>query len=172
VIRYPKVYRSRSVQRAVVIRPATSDDVEALLKFFNDLPEEDRLHLRVDVTQREVMKRRMSPSPHWTVVRLIGLFGDRIVGEASLFESHVGEIRLLVAREFRGTGLASYIGRQIFAHAINMGIEKIEGQMMEDEEHSVRCLESLGFEREGVLRNFVKDIKGNHHNLLIMSLRT
>ncbi len=177
MIRYPKVFKGKD-GRAVVVRLATSDDIEALLTFFTNLPEEDRLHLRVDVTQRDVMTRRMGPVPRWTVVRLIGLFGDQVVAEASIshrtygFESHVGEMRLLVANDFRRSGLATFLGRQVFAHAIVMDLEKIEAEMMEDEDHAVCCAEELGFEREGVLKNFVKDIKGNYHDLLIMSLYT
>ncbi len=177
MIRYPKVYRA-SDGRVIVIRPASSDDINALLEFFVSLPEEDRLHLRVDVTQRDVMRRRMMAQSHWEVVRLIGIFGDRVVAECSIarrtygFESHVGEMRLLVDPDFRGSGLATYLGRQIFAHAIMMDIEKIEACMMEDDERAVACAERLGFEREGVLPNFVKDIKGNNHNLLIMALST
>lgn len=176
MIRYPKVFRARD-GRAIVVRPATPGDLDALVAFFRGLPEEDRLHLQVDVTQREVMKRRMAPQPRWEVLRLLGLFGDSIVGEASIarrthgFESHVGEMRFLVAEDFRAAGLGSFLGRQLFAHAIVMDIEKVQAEMMEDDHPSVRCTEQLGFEREGVLKNFVKDIKGNHHNLLIMSLR-
>jgi RimJ/RimL family protein N-acetyltransferase len=177
MIRYPKVFRADD-GRAIVVRPATADDINPLLEFFTSLPEEDRLHLRVDVTQRDVMRRRMMPQPHWDVVRLIGIFGDRVVAECSIarrtygFQSHVGEVRLLVAPAFRGAGLATYLGRQLIAHAIMMDVEKLEAAMMEDDVRSVRYAERLGFEREGVLKNFVKDIKGNRHNLLILSLST
>jgi len=175
VIRYPKVFRARD-GRAIVVKTATPDDINPLLTFFTSLPEENRMHLRVDVTQRDVMRRRMTPPPRWSVVRLIGQFGDQVVAEASLshrtygLESHVGEVRLLVADDLRGTGLATFLGRQILAHAVIMDLEIIEAQLMEDDLHAVRCAERLGFEREGVLENFVKDIKGNYHNLLIMSL--
>ncbi|MFC1572094.1 GNAT family N-acetyltransferase [Candidatus Eisenbacteria bacterium] len=177
MIRYPKVFRGRD-GRTLVIRPATRDDIDSLLAFFVSLPEEDRLHLRVDVTQAEVMKRRMTPPAHWEVFRLIGLFGDKVVGEASIahrtygFETHVGEIRILVGPDFRSSGLGTFLGRQLLAHAIVMDLEKVEVEMMEDDERSVQLIEQLGFEREGVLKDFVKDIKGNNHDLLIMSLRT
>jgi RimJ/RimL family protein N-acetyltransferase len=132
----------------------------------------------VDVTQRDVMKRRLGPFRRWDVVRLVALFGDRVVGESSIahrnygFESHVGDLRLLVDPGFRSSGLATFLGRRIFAHAIDMDLEKIEAEVMEDDVHAVRCAEELGFEREGVLKGFVKDIKGNYHDLLIMALST
>jgi RimJ/RimL family protein N-acetyltransferase len=177
VIRYPKVFRVKD-GRAIVVRPAGPGDLDPLLTFFNNLPEEDRMHLRVDVTERDVMKRRMLPQAHWTTVRLIGSFGDQIVAEASIarrnygFDSHIGETRILIAEDFRSTGLAGYLGRQMIAHSIVMDLEKVEAHMMEDDIHAVRLAERIGFEREGVLKDFVKDIKGNYHDLLIMSLST
>jgi RimJ/RimL family protein N-acetyltransferase len=177
MIRYPKVYRAKD-GRAIVVRPASADDVTPLVEFFLSLPEEDRLHLRVDVTQRDVMHRRLKDQPHWEVVRLMGIFGNDVVAECSIahrtygFESHVGEMRLLVAPDFRRSGLATYLGRQIFAHAIMMDLEKIEAAVMADDAQSVRCIKQLGFEREGVLKGFVKDVQGNNHDLLMLSLST
>ncbi len=177
MIRYPKVYRAKD-GRAIVVRPSAAEDINPLLEFFSRLPEDDRLHLRVDVTQREVMRRRMLPRPHWEVVRLIGEFGDRVVAESSIahrtygFESHVGEVRVLVAPDFRGTGLATYLGRQLFAHAMLMDLQKVQACMMADDELAQRFAERLGFEPEGVLNSFVKDVQGNNHDLMVMSLST
>jgi len=177
MIRYPRAFKCRD-GRVVAVRPLTPDDLEPLLEFFAALPEKDRLHLRVDVTQRDIVKRRLSPPPHWNALRLIALSDSRIVAEASIahrtygFESHVGEVRLIVAKDFRRTGLAYYMGRQILAHGIMENVERVEVHLMDDQIPVIRCFEKLGFEEEGVLKDFLKDIKGNYHNLLIMSLRT
>lgn len=177
MIRYPKVFRAKD-GRVIVVRPATPADINPLLEFFVNLPEEDRLHLRVDVTQRDIMRRRMMEQPHWEVVRLVGILGDQVVAECSIahrtygFESHVGEVRMLVAPDYRGSGLATYLGRQIFAHAILMDLEKLEACMMADDIHAIRCAERLGFEAEGVLRDFAKDVQGNNHHLQFMALST
>ncbi|MBD3235900.1 MAG: GNAT family N-acetyltransferase [Candidatus Eisenbacteria bacterium] len=177
MIRYPRAFRCRD-GRVVTVRPLERSDLEPLLEFFASLPEEDRLHLRVDVTQREIVRRRLSPLPHWNVLRLIALNGERIVAEASVahrtygFEAHVGEARLLVAESFRHCGLGSYLSRQLLAHGITENLEKVEVHLMDDQLPVIRFFERLGFERDGVLKDFVKDIRDRHHNLLIMSLRT
>lgn len=174
---YPRAYKCRD-GRVVAVRPLVRDDLEPLLRFFAALPEEDRLHLRVDVTQRDIVERRMMPPPHWNVVRLIAQQGPRIVAEASLanrsygFGSHVGEERLLVAADFRHNGLGSYLARRMIGHAVAADLQKITVELMEDQTHVARFFEQLGFEREGVLADFVKDIRDRHHNLLVMSLRT
>ncbi len=177
MIRYPKVFKTRD-GRVVLVRPATADDLDRLLDFFQRLPEEDRLYLRVDVTQRDIMVRRMNPPEHWSVLRLVPLFGEKIVGEAVIahraygFESHVGEVRISIDPEFRRCGLATFLGHQIIAHAIVEDLEKLQAEIMDTQTPAIRCFEKLGFEKEGELKDFVKDIKGRCHNLLIMSLRT
>ncbi len=173
----PRVFRCRD-GRVVTVRPLDPVDLDPLWSFFLALPEEDRQHLRVDVSQRDIVARRMSPPPYTSVLRLVALSGERIVAEASLahptrgFEAHVGEVRLIVAGGFRRSGLAEYLGRQLLVHAAAEGLEKVQALMMEDQPAAMRCFTKLGFEREGVLHGFVKDVRGGEHDLLIMSLRT
>jgi ribosomal protein S18 acetylase RimI-like enzyme len=177
MVRYPTAFRC-SDGRVVAVRPVTPEDLDRLMAFFEQLPTDDRMHLRVDVTQRDLVRQRLSPPPHWNVLRLVALQGERIVAEASVehrtygFEAHVGEMRLIVATDFRRTGLAHYLGRRIFAHGIAENLERIEAHVMEDRPAVVHCFEKLGFERIGSLRGFVKDIEGVDHDLLILALRT
>ena len=54
--------------RSVAVRTLTKDDVDRSLAFFCSLPPEDRRYLRVDVTRRELVERRiddMSASNGW-----------------------------------------------------------------------------------------------------------
>jgi RimJ/RimL family protein N-acetyltransferase len=159
------------------VRPLAPEDLAPLLAFFAALPADDRLHLRVDVTQRDIVARRFIPPPHWNVLRLVALSGERLVAEASIehrtygFESHVGQVRLIVAPDFRGTGLAHYLGVQVLAHGVAENLARIEAHLMHDQAAAIRCFERLGFEPEGVLEGFVKDVHGNEHNLLVLSLR-
>lgn len=177
MVRYPRAFRCRD-GRVVTVRPLERDDLQPLVEFFAALPDEDRLHLRVDVTQRDIVRRRLSPLTHWNVLRLIAVCGKRIVAEASMahrtygFEAHVGEARLLVAEDFRHCGLGSYLSRQLLAHGIIENIEKVEVHLMDDQLPVIRFFEKLGFEKDGVLKGFLKDIRDRPHNLLIMSLRT
>jgi RimJ/RimL family protein N-acetyltransferase len=177
MVHYPKQFRC-SDGRVVAVRPVTLDDLDRLMAFFAALPAQDRLHLRVDVSQRELVRERLSPPPRWNVLRLVAGHGARIVAEASIehrtygFEAHVGEVRLIVAQDFRRTGLADFLGRQVLAHGIAEDLAKIEAHVMADQPAVIRCFEKLGFERTGTLHGFVKDLAGKDHDLLILALRT
>ena len=59
--------------REVVIRPLAKDDVDRSLAFFRGLPDEDRAYLRVDVTKREVMERRIREIDLGRVGRLVAV---------------------------------------------------------------------------------------------------
>ena len=161
----------------VEIRPLHEDDYEKSLRFFRDLPEADRTYLRVDVTDPEVVRQRMKGSPLENVFRLIALDGDRIVADGDLrwpdhgWMSHVGEVRVIIAKEYRRRGLASLLYRQLFIQAVKSGMEKLEVLMMPQQISARKCVEKLGFTEEGLLKGFVKDGKGNLQDLLIMSTK-
>ena len=65
--------------------------------------------------------------------------------------------------------MANIIVRELFVEAVKEGPEKIEAEIMEDNIAGIKCVETLGFIREGVLKDFVTDVKGNKHNLVVMS---
>jgi hypothetical protein len=66
----------------VLIRPLTEEDLERSLAFFTSLGEEDRAYLRVDVTKREVVERRIQAMETGMVKRLVGLVDNHIVARS------------------------------------------------------------------------------------------
>ncbi|MFC2172750.1 GNAT family N-acetyltransferase [Acidobacteriota bacterium] len=161
----------------VTIRPMiTPGDYEKSLQFFQDLPEKDKLYLRIDVDNPKVVERRMGGGYLEKTFRLVAESEDgRLVADATLatpqqgWTSHVGDMRVIVARDFRQSGLATILYRQVFIEAVKMGLEKLEIRMMPQQEAARKCVEKLGFTEEGVLKGFAMDIKGKRQDLLIMS---
>jgi RimJ/RimL family protein N-acetyltransferase len=153
----------------------TEEDFERYFRFFSELPEEDRLYLQVDVTDPEVVRLRLKTNPLMIVYRVVVLQEDRIVADATLrspkagWMSHVGEIRIIIARDFRSKGLASMLYRKLFIQAVRQGLEKIEAHMTPQQGAARKCVERLGFREEGILPGFVMDIHGNLQDLVIMS---
>ena len=173
---YPKTFELKDGS-SVLVRLMSEDDFEKSYRFFQNLPEEDRLFLRVDVTDKDVLKRRLRKEDCYMedCVRLVAEHEDEIVADATLYRpshgwtSHTGGIRYIIAKEYRNKGLASLLARELFVVAVKEGIEKLEAEVMEDNIAGLRSIEKLGFKKEGVLKEFVTDIKGDKHNLVIMS---
>lgn len=160
----------------VIIRPLRQDEFNRSYKFFCDLPEEDRAYLRVDVTDPEVVKVRMATNPLENAFRLVALQNDCIVADGTLtwpdhgWMSHVGEVRVIIAKEYRRLGMATLLYRKLFIQAVKENLEKIEAKMMPEQVSAMKCVERLGFKKEGVLSGFVKDGTGNLRDLIIMSV--
>jgi len=59
--------------------------------------------------------------------------------------------------------------QEIFALALESGIEKMVARMTTDQKGAIATFEGLGFRPEALLRDHVKDIDGNTHDLVVMS---
>lgn len=163
----------------VWIRALNGEDCDRCYRFFNELPEEDRLYLRFDMTDPEIVRMRLQRYEAEKIFH-IGAFADegmeRLVGEGSLewpsfgWLSHVGSLRAITARTHRRKGLATVLFRDLFIQAVKEGLEKAEARMPREQQDAVGCLEKLGFTEEGILPGFVLDLHGVPHDLLIMSV--
>jgi len=170
---YPKTATLKD-GRTVVIRPLTRNDFDKLYTFFQALPEEDRLFLRHDVTDPEVVGSWVENIDFRRVVALVAEDADRIVADGTLhmalhgWSRHVGHLRLVTARTHRNVGLGTVLARELVAVAERNQLEKVQAQVIEDNIGSVKMFEHLGFHVGAVLPEMVRDQKGNRRNLAIM----
>ncbi|MEW6368442.1 MAG: GNAT family N-acetyltransferase [Acidobacteriota bacterium] len=173
---YPKTVELKD-GTSIVVRPMNERDLDKSFEFFRRLSEEDRTFLRVDVTNREALERRMHPDG-WdeeSCFRLVAEKDGTIVADATLcrpkhgWTSHTAALRYIIDRDFRHKGLAGVLVRELFIAAVREGVEKVEVEIMEDNIGAIKSVEKIGFKREGTLRDFVTDIKGRKHNLAILS---
>jgi L-amino acid N-acyltransferase YncA len=160
--------------RVVTIRPLANGDFDKLYNFFKALPDEDRLFMRHDVTSPEVVGKWVEQLNFERAIPLVAEDHDRIVADGTLhFDSHgwathVGHVRLVTSRTHRHVGLGTLVARELVALAEKRGLEKLQSQVIEDNVGSVRLFEKLGFKVVAVLKDLVKDQKGEKRNLAIM----
>lgn len=173
---YPKSFELKD-GTPIVVRPLIKNDFEKSYDFFNNLSDDDRLFLKCDVTDKDVVERRMNPDSWDTeyCYRLIAEKENQIIADATICQpkhgwtSHTSTLRYIVLKKYRGLGLANIIVRELFVEAVKQGVEKIEAEIIEENLAGIKCVEKLGFIREGVLADFATDVKGNKHNLVVMS---
>jgi len=158
----------------VVIRELTLDDLEKSLAFFSQLPKEDRVYLRVDVTKPENVEQRIKRMKIDNVHRLIAVSGDRIVADGALeleteeWEQHMAELRLIVAHDFQRKGLGLLMARELFTLAASKNVEEVVARFMAPQKAARSVLEKLGFHQDTVLHDYVRDIDGNKRDLVLM----
>ena len=158
----------------VTIRPMVRGDADALFGFFERVPKEDRLFLREDVTDRKIIEHWAESLDYGKVLPLVALESDTIVADATLhrrktgWTSHVGKVRLVVDKAFRGKGLGSRMVQELIDIAEREGLEKLVAEVMDSQETAKLAFERLGFKQEAVLGNFVRDQAGKTHDVIIM----
>jgi len=81
----------------------------------------------------------------------------------------VGELRVAVARAYRRKGLATALAGLLVRLATDQGVDKFIVEVVENQVGALRTFEKLGFHKEAVLRDHVKDRSGMRRDLLILA---
>lgn len=162
----------------VELWPMTPDDAPALLEFYRALPQEDLLYLREDVTSAASMQRWIEGIESEQNWHLLAGYEGRIIADGELerqfygWSQHIGELRIVVDRLFRNSGLSRLITNEILAQAVDEGLYKVMVQMTVDQRSATRMFERVGFRHEAVLKDHAKDQHGELRDLVIMSYFT
>ncbi|MEW6237735.1 MAG: GNAT family N-acetyltransferase [Candidatus Omnitrophota bacterium] len=171
---YPKNAVLRDNQK-VVIRQMVKEDEKELYEFFRAIGPEEAPYLKEDVTDPKVIHRWAETLDYDHVIPILAVSNGKIVGDATLHRNkfgwsrHVGEIRIVTHPSFRRKGLGTLLAREIFFLALKLKLDKVVAQMLEEQKSAVQVFTRLGFAEEALLKEQVIDIRGNKHNLLIMS---
>jgi len=159
----------------LAVRPAKRGDQPALLAFYRELPQEDRLFLKDDVTTESWADRFIRRIERDEALSLVAEKDGAILAEATLYRprhgwsAHVGELRVAVARSHRRRGLATSLAGMLVKLATDQGADKIVVEVVENQVAALRTFAKLGFQQEAVLRGHVKDIRGARRDLLLLA---
>ena len=171
---YPRTIKLRDGGE-VSVRLMTSDDVDRIVALGRELPEDDLMFLRVDITDPAVVQRWVGkPSANRTVTLIAEMpegmagYGNLIYNEIS-WQRHLGEIRLLTGRRHRSRGLGRALSLELYHVARELGLRKIVAQMTSDQKGAIATFERHGFQAEALLQDFVIDRTGRTRDLVVMA---
>jgi len=159
----------------VRIRKLVVEDLDRLMEFFQDLPLEDRKYLKFDVTDRKAVAKRLRRVETGDDIRIIAIHGGVVVasgvvelsGEA--WSKHQGEIRVIIARPFQKRGLGTIMIRELYFISVQNNLKTIVAKMMRPQVGAQKIFRSLGFREDSLMPDFVKDIKGDSQDLIVMT---
>ncbi|AHE56123.1 GNAT family N-acetyltransferase [Sphingomonas sanxanigenens] len=157
------------------LRALGRNDLEAMQRFAAELPEHDLLFLGRDLRHPKVIEAWLRAISEGEIVSLLAEDQGRIAGTSAIirdplgWSAHVGEIRLLVAVDYRGKGVGRILLQETFRIALEMGLTKLTAQMTADQTAAIALFESLGFRGEAMLRNQVRDREGQLHDIAVLS---
>ena len=158
----------------VVLRPMEATDAAALHEFFTGLSDDTRRHLRDDVTDAKVVQQWAEELDHDRVMPILAIHDGRVVGDGTLhtrarkWQRHMCEVRLTVAEDYRGQGLGTALLRGLLRIAVGRGLQKCVAQVMEQDTAALVVFRRLGFQIEGVLKDFAIDADGQCQNVIVL----
>jgi len=171
---YPHDVRLKDSEEAN-LRLLSRADEDGILDFARNLPENDLLFLRVDITEPQVVENWISNVEAGTTVSIVAYDKDGVAGYASVdrnparWTRRVGEIRVNVAPRCRARGLGRHLTAQIFDIARSLDLKKLMANMTMDQVGAQAAFKRLGFMPEAVLADYVEDRNGIPRDLVIMS---
>ena len=171
--RYPREVSLRNGAR-LVFRPMVREDVDRLWTFFQRIPPGDKMFFRQDVARKEVVQRWADTLDHESVLPILALEGDRVVGDATLhrqktgWKQRVGVVRIQVAPDYRHLGLGTAMIRELRHLGEKAALRYLMAEVLEEQAAAVRAFEKLGFRRAAVYRNFANDQEGHMHDLVVL----
>lgn len=157
-----------------MIRPPTANDIDRSFAFFQELSPDDKAYLRVDVSKRVIVAERLRVTGLNNVRRLVALDGDKIIADGAIelrthgWESHIAELRLLVASDFKGKGIGGKMAEELYLTASKEKVEEIVVKVMSPHKDSRAIFNKIGFKEDVILKDYVKDISGKKHDLVLM----
>jgi RimJ/RimL family protein N-acetyltransferase len=163
-------------EKNVSLRLMRPDDRDQILSFARNLPQNDLLFLRLDITQPEAVDEWIANLEAGRTTTLLAEVDGRMAGYASvhhneaLWTRHMGEIRVLVSSDFRQLGLGKRLVNEIFLVGKALGLKKLTVKMTPDQKGARTTFERLGFQLEALLADYVVDQEGKPRDMLIMSL--
>ena len=152
----------------------TRADEAAVLDFAKALPTHDLLFLPRNISQPKVLSAWVNEIERGDIVSLLALTDSAVVGCGTLvrdshsWSPHVGEIRMVVSLDVRGKGVGRALSQETFALALGAGLDKLTVQMTVDQRAAIALFESLGFQAEALLRDHVRDVDGQTHDIVVL----
>lgn len=176
ISRYPQEVELRDGSH-LTLRPLQQTDGEALLAYFQQLPEPERFVLKDEVTAPAVIARWTQELDYDRALPLVALDGGRIVADAVLLRkrgggrSHLAELRLTVHPAYRQRGLGSLLMRELAEIAYDAELDQLLFELVKDvEDEALAAVRFFGAVELATIPDLVKDPSGKPHDLVYLSM--
>lgn len=164
--------------RKYTFRPLVPQDRDAIIAFTSGLSHLDILFLQSDITKPEVIDEWIYLVGKGRAFVLLAFnSAEEIVGYASVYRNenswsrHLAELRLFVHSRWRGTGVGKHLAGEITRVAEEQRPAIITVSVPREHPHVRAILEQKGYIAEALLKDWLMDVDGRMHDMLLMARR-
>jgi acetyltransferase len=160
----------------VLLRPLISDDRQALLDLFIPVSPEESRFMRHNANDPEVVGGWADHIDYDKVFPLVAVVGDRMVGNAILHfyqgpVRHRAEVRIFLAKDFRGRGLGTKLMQALIDQAKRRSLYLLEVQVVSNLVNDIKAMQKVGFEVKCTLEDYFMLPDGELRDVVILLLR-
>lgn len=143
----------------VLLRPLINEDRQALLDLFLPVSSDDLRYMRHNVTEQEIVESWVNDLNYDSVLPLVAVIGDRIVGISTLHfgdgpQRHKAELRIFLAKEIRRRGVGSHLLQGIIDIAKRRNLYLLEVQIVSDQTAIIRAFQNYGFKTKMIIEDY------------------
>jgi GNAT superfamily N-acetyltransferase len=159
-----------------IIRTITRRDEAKLQKFFQAVPEVERLFIKKRPTERRVVRDWCRKIDFEKNLVLLLLDGNQVAGEVTLhqrqggWKRHIGVVTVLTHPDYRGVDAAKILVGEIIEVARHLGLKKLEAELNGERKVAIRAMEHLGFGKLFRLPDYVLDMQSRSHDYVVMTM--
>ncbi len=169
----PQTMRIES--REIVIRSMGWEHAQAVSDFAQALGDEDRLLLRMDLSERGSISDWVESIDLGQRATLLAIEGGKVLGYTSLslrglnWFRHLADFRVVVEPGSRGLGIGRRLGTSAISLADGLGLYRLVAQVPRPQIRAQTFFEHLGFRPRGLLPDWVMDARGELVDLALLT---
>ncbi len=156
----------------MAVEELRAEQCDALLRFFEGLPEGDLTFIKEEVTDPGTVRSWAGgegAGGRWVAVADGEVTGYVAVRPLPGWSDHVGEIRLVVSPARRGTGLGRELARRALVEAVGSGLTKLVVEIVAEQGAALALFSDLGFTGEALLVDHIRDRSGQLRDLMVLA---
>ena len=160
----------------VVVRPINRRDDARLQKFFQLVPEEERLFVKQPIADKALFRKWCREIDFERNLPLLMLHGKKVIGEATLhqrnggWKRHIGLVSVLTDPNYRGRDVSKILVAELIDIACACGLSRLEAEVNGERKIALNVLAQLGFNELMRVEDYVLDMKAVTHDYVVLGL--